>query len=119
MGRVQMKASRLALIVGLGLLASPLVAAAQPVLEDFRFDRPRVCARGILRWGVSYRGFPGGLAAAKEISMEGLWEGLGEVRRRSLLTPAKDDLQPYAADQGRFESRIVHAGPVRSGRPGD
>ncbi len=116
-----MKAPRLALIgiVGLGLLAAPLVAVAQPALENFRFDPPRACARGTLRWGVSYRGLPGGLAAAKEVSMEGLWEGPGERRRRSLLSPARDDLQPYTADQGRFESRIVHAGPARRGQPGD
>jgi dienelactone hydrolase len=116
-----MKAPRLALmgIVGLGLLVVPPGARAQPALEDFRFDPPRVCARGTLRWGVSYRGLPGGLAAAKEISMEGLWEGPGELWRRSLLTPARDDLQPYTADQGRFESRILHAGPARSSRPGD
>jgi hypothetical protein len=116
-----MKASRLALIgtVSLGLLAAPLVALAQPALENFRFDPPRVCVRDTLRWGVSYRGLPGGLAAAKEVSMEGLWEGLGERRRPSPLTPARDDLQPYTAEQGQFESRIVHAGPARRGRPGD
>jgi dienelactone hydrolase len=116
-----MKAPRLALpgILGLGLLAAPLAAVAQPTLENFRFDPPRVCARDTLRWGVSYRGLPGGLAAAKEVSMEGLWEGPGERPMRSLLTPAQDDLQPYTADQGRFESRILHAGPARRGRPGD
>ena len=27
---------------------------------------------------------------------------------RSVLTPTRDDLQHYAADQGRFESRILH-----------
>ena len=47
--------------------------------------------------------------------MEGLWEGPGERPIRSLLTPARDDLQRYTADQGRFESRIVHAGPARRG----
>jgi hypothetical protein len=116
-----MKAPRLAFIriVGLGLLAAPLAAVAQPTLENFRFDPPRVCARDTLRWGVSYRGLPGGLAAAKEVSMEGLWEGAGERPMRSLLTPAQDDLQPYTAEQGRFESRILHAGPARRGRPGD
>jgi dienelactone hydrolase len=106
-------------IASLASLAAPLAVAAEPVLEDFRFDRPRICVRDTLRWGVSYRGFPGGLAAAKEISMEALWEGQGELRRRSLLTPGKDELQPYTAEQGRFESRILHAGPARSGRPGD
>ena len=58
-----MKAPRLALtsILGLGLLAAPLASVAQPALENFRFDPPRVCARDTLRWGVSYRGLPGGL----------------------------------------------------------
>ena len=38
-----MKAPRLALIgiVGLGLVAAPLVAVAPPALENFRFDPPR------------------------------------------------------------------------------
>jgi dienelactone hydrolase len=118
---VQMKAPRLLLagILGVGLLAAPLAAVAQPALDNFRFDPPRVCARDTLRWGVSYRGLPGGLAAAKEVSMEGLWEGPGERPMRSLLTPARDDLQTHTADQGRFESRIAHAGPARRGRPGD
>ena len=39
-----MKAPRLALtgILGLGLLATPLAAVAQPPLENFRFDPPRI-----------------------------------------------------------------------------
>jgi dienelactone hydrolase len=106
-------------LTGLGLLAAPLAVVAQPTLENFQFDPPRVCARGTLRWGVSYRGLPGGLAATKDVSMEGLWEGPDERRRPSLLTPARDDLRPYTTDQGRFESRILHAGPARTGRPGD
>ena len=93
-----MKAPRLALtgILGLGLLAAPLAAVAQPALENFRFDPPRVCVRDTLRWGVSYRGLPGGLAAAKEVSMEGLWEGPGERR------------MTVAADPGERRSPALH-----------
>ena len=112
-----MKAPRLALagILGLGLLAAPLAAVAQPALDNFRFDPPRVCARDTLRWESRIGDFPAAWRPRKEVSMEGLWEGPGERPMRSLLTPARDDLQPYTADQGRFESRILHAGPAREG----
>lgn len=45
--------------------------------------------------------------------MEGLWDGPGERPIRSVLTPTRDDLRPYDADQGWFESRLMHAGPPR------
>jgi dienelactone hydrolase len=95
----------------LALLAVPPDAGAQPTLEQFRFDPPRLCPRDTFQWGFSYRGLPGGLAAVRDLELSGLWEGRGE--RRSVLTPTRDDLQPYTADQGRFESRLTHAGLPR------
>ena len=58
-----MKASRLTLLVTLtaGVLAGPLAGEAQPALEHFRFDPPRLCPRDTFRWGFSYRRLPGGL----------------------------------------------------------
>jgi dienelactone hydrolase len=106
-------------VMSVGVLAAAPAAVAQPSLENFRFDPPRVCARGTFRWEVSYRGLPGGLAAAREVSMEGRWDGPDERSGRSRVTPAKDDLQLFTAEQGRFESRLVHAGPARRGTPGD
>jgi len=102
-----MKAPRPVLtgILSIGLLAAPLAGEAQPALEQFRFDPPRLCLRDIFQWGFSYRGLPGGLAAVTGVEMWGLWEGPGEQPFRSLLTPTRDDLQRYTADQGRFESR--------------
>jgi dienelactone hydrolase len=100
-------------VLGFVLLVPPVVVEAQPALEQFRFDPPRLCARDTFRWGVSYRGLPGGLAAVKEVEMLALWDGPGEKPTRSLLTPTRDDLQRYAAEQGRFESRLTHAGPPR------
>jgi len=96
-----------------GLFAAPGVASAQPALEGLRFDPPRLCARDTFRWGVSYRGLPGGLAAVKEAEMLALWNEPGEKPVRSLLTPTRDDFQRYTSDQGRFESRLMHAGPPR------
>jgi dienelactone hydrolase len=112
-----MKVPRATLTIGLsiGLLAAPLAAGAQPALGELRFDPPRVCPKDTFRFGFAYRGLPGGLAAVKEIVMEGLWEGPGERRIRSVLTPTRDDFRTYTADQGRFESRLVHAGPPRRG----
>ena len=101
-------------VMSVGVLAGAPAAVAQPSLENFRFDPPRVCARGTFRWEVSYRGLPGGLAAAKEVSMEGRWDGPGERSGRSRLTPARDDLQLYTAEQGRFESRLVQLLPERT-----
>ena len=109
----------LAGILGIGLLFAPLAGEAQPVLEQFRFDPPRLCPRDTFRWGFSYRGLPGGLASVKEFVMEGLWEGPGERPIRSLLTPTRDDLRPYTAGDGRFESRITHAGPPRKSPTGE
>ena len=45
--------------------------------------------------------------------MLALWDGPGEKPFRSLLTPTRDDLQRHTAEQGRFESRLTHAGPPR------
>jgi dienelactone hydrolase len=105
----------LASALSLGLLTAPLIGEAQPALENLRFDPPQVCAKDTFRFGFAYRGLPGGLAAVKEIMMEGLWEGPGERQIRSLLTPTRDDFRVYTADAGRFESRLVHAGPPRKG----
>src|SRR5262245_7891059 len=114
-----MKVPRHALtgLLSLGLLAVPLAGAAQPALEPLRFDPPRVCPKDTFRWGFSYRELPGGLAAVRDIAMEGLWDGPGERPIRSLLTPTRDDFRPHTADQGRFESRLTHAGPPRKGGP--
>ena len=100
------------------MLAAPVGGGAQPALDPLRFDPPRVCARDTFRWGFDYRGLPGGLAAAREVVMEGLWEGPGERPIRSQLTPTRDDLKSHTADAGRFESRLTHAGPARTGPAG-
>jgi dienelactone hydrolase len=100
-------------ILSVGLVAAPLAGEAQPALEQFRFDPRQLCPRDTFRWEFAYRGLPGGLAAVRDFEMWGLWEGPGERPIRSVLTPTKDDLQPYTADQGRFESRLTHAGPPR------
>jgi len=62
-------------VLALSLLATALAAEAQPALEQFRFEPPRLCLRDTFRRGFSYRGFPGGLAAVKDFVMEGLCEG--------------------------------------------
>jgi dienelactone hydrolase len=105
-------------ILGIGLWVAPLVVSAQPALEAFRFDPPQVCARDTFRWGFFYRDLPGGLAAARDVVMEGLWDGPAERPIRSLLTPDRDDLRSQTAGEGRFESRLMHAGPARKGSPG-
>ena len=92
-------------ILGIGLVIAPLAGEAQPALEQFRFDPPQLCLRDTFRWGVSYRGLPGGLAAVKDFEVRGLWEGRPV---RSPLTPAREDLERYTADQGRFESHRLH-----------
>jgi dienelactone hydrolase len=116
-----MKAPRLVLVgvLTLGVSVGAPASEAQPVLEQFRFDPPRLCARGTFRWGFSYRGLPGGLAALKDFEMWGLWEGPGERPIRSLLTPTRDDFQRHAAEEGRWESRLSHAGPRRSTPTGE
>ena len=106
-------------ILSLGLLAVPLAGEAQPALEPLRFDPPRLCPRDTFRWGFTYRGFPGGLAAVKSFVLEGLWDGPGERSIRSVLTPTRDDLQRHTADEGRFESRLLHAGPPRKAPAGE
>jgi hypothetical protein len=90
-------------ILSIGFFVAPLVGEAQPTLEQFRVDPSRLRLRDTFRWGVSYRGFPGGLAALKDFEVSGRWEGPGEQSIRSLLTPTRDDLQRYAADEGRFD----------------
>ena len=100
-------------ILSIGVFVAPIAGEEQPTLEQFRFDPPRLCFRDTFRWSFSYRGLPGGLAAVKEIELSGRWEGQGEQSIRSLLTPTRDDLQRYAADQGRFESRLQHWGAPR------
>jgi dienelactone hydrolase len=97
----------------LGVLAVPIAGGAEPAIEHLRFDPPRVCPKDTFRMGFAYRGLPGGLAAVREIVMEGLWKGSGERPIRSLLTPTRDDFKTYTADAGRFESRLLHAGPPR------
>jgi len=101
-----------------GIISAPLAGEAQPTLEQFRFDPPRLCLRDTFRWGFSYRGIPGGLAAVKDFEVSGRWEGPGQQSIRSVLTPTRDDLQRYAADQGRFESHLMHWGPPRKA-PGE
>ncbi len=90
-------------------LAAPLAGEAQPALEQLRFDPPRLCLRDTFRWGFSYRGFPGGLAAVTDLELSG--EGPGEPPIRSALTPRREDLQRYTTDQGRFESPLRHWSP--------
>ena len=108
----------LACLLSLGVCTVPATGAAQPVLEQLRFDPPHVCPRDTFRWGVSYRGIPGGLAAVKAVAMEAQWEGPGQQTFRSLLTPTRDDFRSNTTDRGRFESRLMHAGPARMGPPG-
>ena len=105
-------------MLSLAVWTVPATGIAQPVLEQLRFDPPRVCARDTFRWGVSYRGIPGGLAAVKSVAMDGQWEGPGQPTFRSQLTPTRDDLRSNTTDQGRFESRLMHAGPAGMGPPG-
>jgi len=107
-----------AVMLTLGLCTVPTTGTAQPVLEQLRFDPSRVCPRDTFRWGVSYRGIPGGLAAVKTVVMEALWEGPGEQTFRSQLTPTRDDFRSNTTEQGRFESRLMHSGPARKGPPG-
>ena len=105
-------------VLSMSVFAVPLAGEAQPALEQFRFDPPQLCLRDTFRWGVSYRGLPGGLAAVKDVVMEGLWEGPGERPIRSVLTPTREDLRPHTAELGRFESRLTHWGAPRTS-PGE
>ena len=91
--------------LSIGVLAAPIAGKAEPTIEQFRFDPPQLCLRDMFRWGFSYRGLSGGLAAVKEVELQGLVEGRPV---RSPLTPTRDDLQRYTADQGRFESPRMH-----------
>jgi dienelactone hydrolase len=105
-------------ILSIGFFVAPLAGEAQPTLEQFRFDPSWLCLRDTFRWGFSYRGLPGGLAAVKDFEVSGRWEGPGEQSIRSVLTPTRNDLQRYAADHGRFESHLLHWGPPRKA-PGE
>lgn len=105
-------------LLSIGVFYAPLTGEAQPTLEQFRFDPSRVCLRDTFRWGFSYRGLPGGLAALKDFELSGRWEGPGERSFRSVLTPTREDLQRYATDEGRFESHLLHSGPPRKA-PGE
>jgi dienelactone hydrolase len=100
-------------LLSIAVFFAPLTGEAQPALEQLRFDPPRLCLRDTFRWGFSYRGLPGGLAAVKDFELWGRWQGPGEQSIRSVLTPTRDDLQGHAADQGRFQSRLLHWGPPR------
>jgi dienelactone hydrolase len=105
-----------AVLIGLlsaDVFLAPGAGEAQPALEQLRFDPPQLCFRDSFRWGFSYRGFPGGLAALKDLEVSGRWEGPGEQSIRSVLTPTRDDRQRYADDQGRFESYLLHWGAPR------
>jgi hypothetical protein len=115
-----MRLARLTALVTLAvaLLVAPLVAEAQPALELFRFDPARLCLRDTFQWGFSYRGLPGGLAAVRRFEMRALWEHRGEQPIRSVLTPTIDDLLRHTADQGRFESSLLHWVSPRKAPPG-
>ena len=107
--------ARCAAVLGIliaGVLAAPLAGQAQPVLEQLRFDPPQLCLRDTFRWSFAYRDFPGGLAAVKQLEVSGRWEGPGEPSIRSAVTPTREELQRYTADQGRFESQIWHWSPL-------
>ena len=72
--------TRQAVLIGMLSVASfiaPLVGEAQPAIEAFRFDPPRLCFRDTFRWGFSYRGIPGGLAGVKTFEVR----ALGRARR--------------------------------------
>lgn len=103
-------------MVGIAFFAAPLAIEAQPVLEQFRVNPDRLYLRDAFRWEFSYRGLPGGLAAAKAVEIWARWEGPGEQSIRSLLTPAR--FHEHAADQGRFESHTLHFGAPRKA-PGE
>jgi dienelactone hydrolase len=100
-------------LLGLGLLIAPVAGQAQPALEQLRFDPPQLCLRDTFRWSFAYRGLAGGLAAVTALEVWGLWDAPGEQPLRSVLTPTPDDLRRHTADQGRFESRLLHWGPPR------
>jgi dienelactone hydrolase len=108
----------LASALGVALALVPLTGHAQPALEQFRFDPPRLCLRDVVRWSFAYRGLPGGLAALTALEVWALWDAPGEQPIRSVLTPTRDDLQRHTADQGRFEGRLLHFGPPRRPAPG-
>jgi dienelactone hydrolase len=105
-------------ILSIGVFLAPPSGEAQPTVERFQFNPSRLCFRDTFRWGFSYRGFPGGLAAVKGFELWGRWEGPGERSVRSVFTPTRDELQRHASDEGRFESYLLHWGPPRK-QPGE
>ena len=72
---VKVPRSVLAGLMSAGLWIAPIAGEAQPALEHFRFDPSRLCLRDVFQWGFSNRGFPGGLAAVKDLEVRGLLEG--------------------------------------------
>jgi hypothetical protein len=106
-----MRRVELTILAAFALALLAVAVEAQPALEQFRFDLPRLCLRDTFQWSFSYRGLLGGLAAVTDLELLGLSEGAGEPLIRSVLTPSRDDLQRYTADQGRFESPLRHWSP--------
>jgi hypothetical protein len=86
-------------VPGIGLLAVPLAGSTQPALEPLRFDPPQVCPKDTFRWGFAYRDLPGGLAAVRDITLEGL----------RLFHGTADDLAPVAPCRAYVE-RLRRAG---------
>ena len=66
-------------ILGFGSFGTPFVSEAQPTIEEFRFDPPRLCFRDTFRWWFSYRGVPGGAAAVKTFELHA---GMGPTSNR-------------------------------------
>jgi dienelactone hydrolase len=100
-------------VLSIGVFLAPPPGQAQPTIEHFQFNPPRLCFRDTFRWEFSYRRVPGGLAAVKEFELSGRWERPGERSVRSVFTPTRDELQRHTADDGRFESYLLHWGPPR------
>ncbi len=100
-------------VLSIGVFLAPPSGEAQPTIEHFQFNPPRLCFRDTFWWGFSYRWLPGGLAAVKDFELSGRWEGPGEGSVRSVFTPTRDELQRHAADEGRFESYLLHWSPPR------
>src|SRR5713101_6812228 len=87
--------------LNIGVLAAPIAGKAEPTIEQFRFDPPQLCLRDMFRWGFSYRGLPGGLAAVKEVELRGLLEGRPV---RSPLTIARTPGRRAAVQPSRMRA---------------